>query len=107
MSRTLMVASLFLASFALAQPARAMSCQKWSRLGPDQKAATIEVMIDDALAGSKGRSYRVDRHAIKRCMHDHSRAIALDFDSACSDGRTASMQALNGLFKNYIWTCVN
>jgi hypothetical protein len=89
-----------------APPARATNCQTWGRLGPAQKRATVDRMIQDALAGSGGRSYRVDRAAVSRCLERSAQSIQYDFDSACADSRTAGMQALNGIFKDYLWSCV-
>jgi hypothetical protein len=89
----------------LASPARAISCSEWDRLGAAQKSATIDRMIQGAVSGSSGRQYRVERGAIARCLQRHARSIEYDFDDACADSRTAGMQALNRIFKNYIWSC--
>jgi hypothetical protein len=35
------------------------------------------------------------------------RNITYDFDDTCADSSRAGKQALNTLFKNYVWTCVN
>ncbi len=99
-----LLALLFL--LLLAPPARAITCQQWGRLGPDQQAATIDRMIQSAIAGSRGRSYRVNRGAIGRCLASQAQSIAYDFDDVCSDPSTAGMRALDNTFKNYIWSCV-
>ena len=88
-------------------PASAMTCQKWNRLSDGQKPSVIDDMIQDAIASQRGRSYGVNRGAIGRCLDSSSRNIQYDFDDACADSRTASMQALNNIFKSYIWNCVN
>ena len=100
---TCLVVLLFLV--LLAQPASAITCQQWGRLGPDQKVATIDRMIQSAISGSGGRSYQVNRGAIGRCLASQARSIEYDFDDVCSDPRTAGMNALDNLFKNYIWSC--
>ena len=74
-------------------------------MGPDQKSATIDRMIQGAVSGSGGRQYRVDRGAVGRCLDGYARSIEYDFDGARADSRTASMQALNRIFKDYIWSC--
>ena len=74
-------------------------------MSPDQKAATIDRKIQGAVAGSGGRQYHIDRGAVARCLQSSARSIEYDFDGACADSRTASMQALNRIFKEYIWTC--
>jgi hypothetical protein len=89
----------------LAAPVHAISCRQWDRMGPDQKSATIDRMIQGAVSGSGGRQYRVDRGAVGRCLDGYARSIEYDFDGACADSRTASMQALNQIFKDYIWSC--
>ena len=52
-----------------------------------------------------GRQYQVDRGAVARCLQGNARSIEYDFDGACADSRTAGMQALNRIFKEYIWSC--
>ena len=86
--------------------ASATSCRDWGRLSPDQKPMTIDRMIQDAISGQAGRSYQVNRNAIARCLQRYSRDIEIDFDDACSSNRTSGSQALNNIFKRYIWSCV-
>lgn len=88
-------------------PASAMGCRDWSRLGYDQKPGVINGMIQDAISGQKGRSYHVNRNAIARCLQSRARDIEYEFDDACASSRTSGMQALNHIFKDYIWSCVN
>ena len=92
-------------SLVSATSASAMTCRDWDRLEGGEKASAIDGMIQDALASQKGRSYGVNRGAIGRCMFGEARNIEYDFDDACL-GRPG-MQALNAIFKNYIWSCVN
>ncbi len=87
-------------------PAAAVNCRHWERLGPGQKEAAIYDLIETAVSGSRGRQYQVNRGAIERCLQGNARNIAYDFDDTCADSG-AGMQALNRLFKDYIWTCVN
>ena len=96
---------VLLATLFAAIPSHAISCRQWDRMGPDQKAASIDRMIDNAVAGSGGRQYQVDRGAVGRCMDGYAQSISYDFDGACADSRRAGMQALNKIFKDYIWTC--
>ena len=87
--------------------AQATSCSDWSRLSESGKWSRIDRMINDAIAGQGGRSYHVNRDAIRRCLQDHSEDIFWDFEGLCADSRSASMSALRTRFKDYIWTCVN
>jgi hypothetical protein len=96
---------LLLFVLQLPHPGLAVNCNGWNRMGPDQKSATIDRMIRSAISGSRGRQYQVDRGSIARCLESKARSIEYDFDGACSDARTASMQALNHIFKDYIWSC--
>jgi hypothetical protein len=96
--------SLVLIFFAA--PAAAIDCRTWERLGPGQKEAAVYDLIETAVSGSRGREYQVNRGAIERCLQRNARNIAYDFDDTCADSSRAGMQALNKLFKNYIWTCV-
>jgi hypothetical protein len=98
---------LLLALILCATPAAAIDCRSWGRLGPGQKEAAIYDLIESAVSGSRGRQYQVNRGAIERCLQRSARNIQYDFDDTCADSRRAGKQALNSLFKNYIWTCVN
>lgn len=103
--QTIATLSLALLLAAVATPAQALTCRSWNRFGPDQRAANIDRMISNAVGGSGGRSYQIDRGSVGRCLQDQSRNIEYDFDGACSDSRSADMQALNKIFKDYIWSC--
>jgi hypothetical protein len=101
-----LVVTLFLAAVVV-QPALAISCQQWSRLSEADRFATVESMIDRAIDGQSGRQYNINRNAVARCLDQRISRIVIDFDDTCADSRTAGMSALNNLFKEYIWACVN
>jgi len=88
-------------------PATAMTCTQWGRIPADERQVAIERMIQDAMASQRGREFQVNRNAIERCLMRNARTIEYDFDDTCADGNSAGMSALNTLFKNYIWSCVN
>jgi hypothetical protein len=96
-----------LALVLITTPAAAIDCRTWGRLGPDQKEAAVYDMIETTVSGSRGRQYQVNRGAIERCLQRSARNIVYDFDDTCANSRSAGRQALNTLFKNYVWTCVN
>ncbi len=102
----LIVVALLGATLLWAAPAEATTCRDWERASPAGKSALIESMISRAISGQKGRQYQVNRSRIERCLRMSVRNIGYDFDDACSTGRSAGMQALNTIFKNYIWSCV-
>ena len=87
--------------------AYATSCRDWNRMSEQQQWSRIDRMISDAITGQKGRSYRVNRNAIGRCLADNSEAMFWDFSDICSDSSRGGMRAINARFKDYLWTCVN
>jgi hypothetical protein len=80
--RFLLVALVSL--FLFTSTAHAINCGTWTRLSPEQKTQTIDQMIQDAMRSNKARTY---------------------IDGACARGGRTGMQALNNLFRNYIWSC--
>jgi hypothetical protein len=100
-----MAGSLALGLAAAATPASAIDCRAWSRLDVPQKEAAIDAMIADMLEGHRVRQYEVQRGALGRCLSEHAYQMELDFDDACSDSRTADMQAISRIFKTYVWSC--
>jgi hypothetical protein len=85
--------------------ASALSCRPWLRLNAAQREATIVGMIDDALQSNRSRQYEINRAAVARCLLENASNMAIDFDGVCSDSRTADMQAINRVFKTYVWSC--
>jgi len=96
-----------LALILFAAPAAAIDCRTWGRLGPGQKEAAVYDLIETTVSGSRGRQYQVNRGAIERCLQRNVNNITYDFDDTCADSSRAGRQALNSLFKNYVWSCVN
>jgi hypothetical protein len=89
-----------------AAPAGAIGCRDWDRASPARKTALVENMIGSAISGNKGREYQVNRGQIERCLQRSAQNIGYEFDDACADSRSAGMQALNNIFKHYVWSCV-
>ncbi len=89
-----------------AAPAGAIGCRDWDRASPARKTALVENMIHSAISGNRGREYQVNRGQIERCLQRSAQNMGYDFDDACADGRSAGMQALNNIFKHYVWSCV-
>ncbi len=90
----------------VATPASAMNCRQWNRLGPNQRTATIDRMIERAVTSNQARQYGTNLGAVRRCLQGFMRDIEYDFDDACSRGTTAGMRALENIFRSYIWSCV-
>jgi hypothetical protein len=99
---------LALGLLAAASPASAatIGCREWMGLDDPQKMQTIDGMIGD-LVGSRGqvRQYEVHRGALGRCLAENAEQMSYDFDDVCSDSRSADMQAIQRVFKNYVWSC--
>ena len=85
--------------------AQATSCRDWNRMSESRKWDRIDRMIEDAISGNRGRSYNVNRNQIARCLEANAQDMFWSFDDVCSDASTASMSAIRGRFKNYIWDC--
>jgi hypothetical protein len=98
--------ALGLAAAASAAPPSNIGCRDWMRLDDAGKMATIDAMIAD-LVGSRGkvRQYEVHRGAIGRCLSENASPMSYDMDDVCSDSRSADMQAIRRVFKNYVWSC--
>jgi hypothetical protein len=108
LSTTATATALAIAVLATAAgPAFATNCQSWRRMTEDQRWDRIYRMIDDAVAGNRGRQYQVNRAAIARCLEREVESMYWNFEDTCADPRTARSQAIRRIFKNYIWTCVN
>ena len=90
-----------------AAPAGATNCRDWERASPAEKTAIVDEMIRSAISGQRGRQYQVNRGQIERCLRRSVQDIEYDFDDSCSNARSAGMQALNNIFKDYIWSCIN
>ena len=105
--RTLIpTAAGFALGFVLAvNSASAMSCRHWLRLNAAQKEAKVHAMIDDALRSNRGRQYDINRGAIGQCLGANASQMAANFDGVCSDSRSADMQAINKVFKTWVWSC--
>ena len=101
-----LAAGLALGLVAAASHAATIGCRDWMHLDDAQKMATIDGMIGDLLKSSgKVRQYDVHRGAIGRCLGENAEQMSYDFDDVCSDSRSADMQAIQRVFKNYVWSC--
>jgi hypothetical protein len=88
-------------------PAGATGCRDWTRASPAEKTAIVEEIISSTISGQKGRQYQVNRGQIERCLQKSAKDIEYAFDDSCANARKAGIQALNNIFKNYIWSCIN
>ena len=97
---------VFALALLLALPAQAVTCQTWTRLDANRKAATINQMINQVLQSQVALQYSVSRERVARCLQRYTDRIWDDFDDTCADPRSAGMSALDNVFNKYIWSCV-
>ena len=82
-----------------ALPAHAVECEKWSRLDDAGKSAILARMIQARLSSGEFGEYTSVRHgAVRRCLEQAMPAMQQDFDSTCSQGEAADMEALDRIF---------
>ena len=90
-----------------AAPAHAIECSRWSRLGDAGKTETLYRMIQARLASGEFGDYTSVRHAtVARCLEQAVPGIRQDFDSTCSQGLAADMEALDRIFEGYVASCI-
>jgi hypothetical protein len=105
MGRSLLFAAIL--SLASASAARAVDCAQWSRLDDTGKAAVLDRMIQGRLSSGEFEDYTsVRRAAVRNCLARASSNIGADFDSTCSQGLEAGMEALNRVFEGYVASCI-
>jgi hypothetical protein len=101
---------LLLGLIALALPLAAgarLRCPDWQKLGPDQKVASVEAMIDGHLSSNKSKRFTsANRVAIRRCLEGNVGRIIDDIDDACSSGKRSS-DPVDDVFDKYLLSCVN
>ena len=95
---------------ALALPVAAgarMRCPDWQALGPDQKVASVEAMIESHLSSNKSKRYTsANRVAMRRCLEANVGRIIDDIDEECSRGNRSS-DPVDDVFDIYLLSCVN
>jgi hypothetical protein len=101
------VVAVFATILLWAAPAGATNCREWGRASPADRSRIVDGMISSAISGNRGRQYEVNRGEIERCLKRSARDIEYDFDDTCNNRRSAGMQALNIIFKDYIWSCIS
>lgn len=91
-----------------AAPAAADSeCAEWIRLGPGEKSARIQAMIEGHLNSNVGKRYTSENTvAMRRCLNAFARQIEEEIDGECAKGNRAAMGAVDDLFDRYFLSCV-
>ena len=105
-ARIALAGGLVLGLASIANAAQGISCREWLRLDDEGKIATIDNMIGELVqSNGRVRQYGVRRGALARCLSDNADPMSYDIDDVCSDSRSADMQAIQRVFKNYVWSC--
>ncbi|MBW1685575.1 MAG: hypothetical protein JRS35_11025 [Deltaproteobacteria bacterium] len=95
---------------ALALPIAAgarMRCPDWQALGPDEKVASVEAMIEGHLSSNKSKRFTSEnRVAMRRCLEANIGLIVDDIDGQCSSGKR-SADPVDDVFDSYLLSCVN
>lgn len=87
--------------------ARAIECAQWVRLDDAGRTETIDRMIQAKLSGGEFEDYTsVRRAAVRDCLARSVPGISQDFDSTCSQGLAAGMEALDRVFEGYVSSCI-
>ena len=95
---------------ALALPIAAgarLRCPDWQALGPDQKVASVEAMIEGHLSSNKSKRFTSENLvAMRRCLEANVGRIIDDIDDQCGSGRRSS-DPVDDVFDSYLLSCVN
>ena len=104
--RVWLMTGLLVLALPIAVGAR-MRCPDWQALGPDQKVASVEAMIEGHLSSNKSKRFTSEnRVAMRRCLEANVQRIVDDIDSRCSMG-TRSSDPVDDVFDTYLLSCVN
>ena len=99
-------ALLVLLLLSLPLPADATRCRQWDRMGPAQKEATIQGLIDGLARNNSVRQTGVNLVTVRRCLEGKAWRIQDEFDGACARGMSESLDVLDRIFKSYAWSCI-
>src|SRR5262245_25060279 len=86
-------------------PARALSCQDWTRLGPDQQVARIRELSEEATSRPEPHGLEINPGALRRCLEENATAIDHAFDDTCTEGMEVELDALDDIFRQYVTSC--
>jgi hypothetical protein len=101
-----MVTGLLVLALPVAAGAR-LRCPDWQDLGPDQKVASVEAMIEGHLSSNKSKRYTsANRVAMRRCLEASVGRIIDDIDNECSSGQRSG-DPVDDVFDRYLLSCVN
>ena len=105
-STPLTCAAVLLLTLSLSDSADAIRCRQWDRLGPAQKEATIQGLIDGLARNNSVRQTNVNLVTVTRCLNGKAYRMQDEFDGACARGMSESLDVLDRIFKTYAWSCI-
>ena len=95
---------------ALALPAAAsarLRCPGWQALGPQQKVASVEGMIEGHLSSNKSQRFPSEnRVAMRRCLESNLSRIVDDIDNECASNNR-SQDPVDDTFDTWLLSCIN
>ena len=104
--RAWVMTGLLVLALPIAVGAR-MRCPDWQALGPDQKVASVEAMIEGHLSSNKSKRFTSENLvAMRRCLEANVGRIIDDIDDQCGSGRRSS-DPVDDVFDSYLLSCVN
>jgi hypothetical protein len=84
-----------------------LTCSEWKRLGPEQKAASVQGMIEGHLGSNAGKRFTSEnKAAMRRCLAQLAERMIDEMNDVCSDARTAGPGAIDDVFDRYLLSCV-
>ena len=104
--RIWMLTILLAVAFPLAAEAR-LSCKAWQALSPEDKATSVEGMIEGHLSSNKSQRYTsANRVRIRRCLESNLGLIVDDIDDRCGR-RDRSADPVDDTFDKWLLSCVD
>ena len=104
--RIRMATLLLTVALPLSADAR-LRCPDWESLGPQDKAASVEGMIEDHLSSNKSKRYTsANRVEMRRCLEANLSRIVDDIDDRCSRS-SRSQDPVDDVFDTWLLSCVD
>jgi hypothetical protein len=90
----------------LSLPARAVRCNEWSELTPDNKVLTLKDLIRTLLSSPRATQWTsINKSKIERCLIQQTPEIEIDFNDACSQGSQAPVDVLDEILLKHARAC--
>ena len=102
-----LLVALALALLAAGAAGARPRCSDWTTLGPDEKLASVEQLIQGHVYSKSGEKYTSEnRILMQRCLERMRGQIVDEFDGACREGMSVGLDVLDEIFDRYFLSCV-